>query len=185
MFPYISHRCHRYNQRYVPLKNGERLVKFNTQMYESCGHTVTGLQSLGYAASVDKFNKYVYGCLDYGKLRILSEEQFKEDAKHMTNLLKYCANHNIDAYIFSNAPPTWINTSLYYLIEDVQRLNVSILPQTATYLKPTSHMYTMLEQTTLNSYSRIVYVDGKFINILPIVGRPKWEGVLLNVLVAS
>lgn len=176
LFPVVSLRCQRFLQKYVSVRNTSKISELNTQLYDSCGHTVLGLQKLGYNVSIKEFNNYIYDFVDYSKMRYLAEENPSE-VKHLDHLLKFCGKNNVDPYVFSNAPPVWVNTSLYYLAPTMQ--SVKVITNTKTNLKPNKVLYDEVEED-LSSYEKIIFVDDKIINLLPIIQRPKWQGVLLS-----
>jgi hypothetical protein len=180
LFPDVSKRCHKYIQKYIPIRNIENVEELNTQLYQATGHTVLGLQQLGFPASVSEFNQYIYDSLDFKKLSIIEMEN-KEENMQFTSLLCFCNENNIDPYIFSNAPPKWVSTTLSYMLPKSDLLSrVRILKNPHNKLKPTTSLYDSIEDNVLFDYDQIVFVDDKVINLLPVICRPKWNVMLLT-----
>lgn len=179
LFPVVSQRCKRYIQRYIPIKNHEKVGDLNAQLYDTCGHTVIGLQKLGYNATIKEFNNYIYEFLDYEKLKCMSGHEYSEEANQFLNLFTFCSQNKIDPYIFSNAPPLWVHHTMYYLAPSLKD-QVKIINDTCQYLKPDPLIYEKLEKTALKDYDNIVFVDDKIINILPVVDRSRWMSLLMT-----
>jgi hypothetical protein len=157
-----------------------------------------GLYRLGYSASIQRFNSYVYGAINYDALLADSAESHKAIMSDLYDL----GNHH-DTYIFSNAPVTWCSEVMKRLVkslppstsvnESVQTLNT--LPQNAhyvapglhvlqtPYLKPDVRAYEDIERMFLHvdkkRDDKFYFVEDSFVNLAPVVSRPRWRSMLL------
>jgi FMN phosphatase YigB (HAD superfamily) len=147
----------------------------NKSLYQSAGHTLLGLQKLGYETSLDDFNKYVYGGLDYSILRDDLSDLHKHDVEVMKTMKSMCADNGVDVYIFSNAPDVWCDTVSEALFSFT-------FPTTSSFtnglFKPNPFTYTKVDQH-LNS-DRYFFVDDKIINFVNMPKTGKWKGCWLN-----
>lgn len=159
----VSHRCSQYVARVTGTKDFEKASALNKHLYESTGHTVLGLRSIGYNVCIDEFNKFVY------KSRICFKNT---DNTEVLALEKACKNNNITPYIYSNAPDSWVEDVLVSMGVEMESLgnitNKHLKPEPISYEKVENHVKT-------DGY---ILIDDKMINIIPIVGKKGWTGCL-------
>ena len=156
---YVAHRCNKFVSHVTRIKNKEQARFINKSLYEKTGHTVLGLQAMGYNISVKEFNDYVYNKkLDLGEIC----------NKELVGLEKRCRAMNLDVYIYSNAPDSWVENVLTAMNTKIPTLgNI-----TSEHIKPNIESYNMVEAIFKNK--PIMFVDDKMINIEPVLNRNNW-----------
>ena len=161
----VTNRCHAYVKIITKTKTPEILNKY---LYETTGHTVLGLQKLGYDATITTFNKFVYNSIDPN---IFSTKK-NDNTKILIDLKKKCHEKKTDLYIFSNAPDSYVHKVLTHM--DLSLKNISTLSEiTNSFLKPDTICYKLVEKWL--KVDKITFVDDKVGNILPVINSPKWE----------
>ena len=193
----IRHRCERYVANMTGCHPDSTSAReLNRALYTTYGHTSYGLYRLGYSASRQRFESYVYGSIDYDAM--LSDVGMSHDAT-MRELHALCEHH--DTYIYSNAPLAWCSEVMKRLPRPVLRQQQQQLgrnralqfPEIAPglrilqtpYLKPDVRAYEDIE-TMLSpiKYGRdvekIYFVEDSFANIAPVLRRPRWRSMLFT-----
>lgn len=146
-------------------------------VYIGYGHTVKGLQEIGVSASLAEYNNFVYSTIDYKKLREVNNT-FEEVRKLST----YCQQNDIETYMFTNAPYSWVENMLqdeYDIIShfpDVRRY-VGVSSDDEVYLKPGKHIYDAITDK-FQGYKQIIFVDDSASNFKPCVKNSLWTNVL-------
>lgn len=167
LFAHVNARCKSYIGKYTNIRNPDKVREINDQLYASSGHTLLGLQKLGYSATRQDFNRHVYDFLDYSCLGNLSKE-----TTDLKNLLQLCKKNNISVRVFSNSPEIWVHSFL-------RAMQCSQVPVLATNsLKPEESCYTEVENMFQNS--EIYFVDDKIVNLIPVLHRERWTPVLFS-----
>jgi FMN phosphatase YigB (HAD superfamily) len=161
---HIAFRCQQYVRKITGIKNPIKVSILNKQLYESTGHTFLGLKNLGYPINLDEFNEYVYD-----DMSIIKNINAKE-TNQLTLLKKKCEDKNIKIYIFSNAPIIWSHTILSHMNCDIPILS-------SEYLKPQIEYYNIVESIISE---KILFVDDKLMNIMPVINRKRWTTYLFN-----
>lgn len=205
----IRDRCERYVSNMTschPTSSAAR--QLNRALYTTYGHTMYGLYRLGYSASLQRFNSYVYGAINYDALMADSAELHKAIMADLYDLSKH---H--DTYIFSNAPVTWCLEIMGRLVTLLppsclssvdERPVPEHLPRNAhyvapglhilqtPYLKPDVRAYEDIERMFLHvdqkggvlsnnnkKDDKFYFVEDSFVNLAPVVSRPRWRSMLL------
>jgi FMN phosphatase YigB (HAD superfamily) len=170
----IYHRCQRYVQKHTGMRNPIKLQEVNKELYDACGHTALGLQKLGYEnVTLSEFNEFVYSNLDMRELR-----ENCDDGDDLRAFVDSAYAKGMRVYIFSNAPDTWCKEALSLM--GAPELPSVYNAVTSQYLKPTQAAYDAVERIVEHDVDKIVFVDDKIINHLPILNNPRWESVLMT-----
>jgi FMN phosphatase YigB (HAD superfamily) len=172
----VSKRCQYYVKRHTRINDMKKVKELNRNLYESTGHTVLGLQKLGYLVDMDDFNHFVYDYIDYSIFDDIHIEN-KKDIETLKKIQKVCDDKDITLCIFSAAPRKWCETVLSIMGEEDLR-DIHILSDTISgLLKPDRRCYDIIE----NQFKGmdINFVDDKLINLLPVHGNSKWTNYLL------
>lgn len=156
----ISQRILQYVQKSVKsIRNNQDLSRLNEYLYKTYGHTVIGLNKLGYNINIHDFNDYVYSELPYSDI---------------------CMNEDIvfppDTFLFSNAPEYYCNKISKQTLPNVRH----ILPFycDSFFLKPEKRIYTQISQ--LFAMYDITFIDDSFINLKPVIDNEQWTPILFN-----
>ena len=157
----IVKRCQALVHKSIKHVDVESCKKINKQLYESTGHTVLGLQRLGFMdLSISEFDKLVYEKIDYKVELATIADTHKKDIQGIRNIYKYCEEAGIDTWIFSNAPDSWC-----YSISHM--MDIPILPSTrslVTTLKPNPQCYAEVEKKVKSD--KYIFVDDKMMNLV-------------------
>lgn len=165
---HVIQRCQAYVQLFTKTKTPEKLNKY---LYETTGHTVIGLQKLGYPATVQTFNNFVYNSLDPNVFRTKKYE----NTEKLIELKETCKDRNVDFYIFSSAPKSYVEEVLTHM--DTSLKNIETLSEiTNALLKPDPWCYKAVEAYI--RADKITFVDDKLVNILPVINSPRWTNYL-------
>lgn len=140
--------------------------KINKKMYTSFGHTVIGLQKLGYDISVEDYNKFVFGGFPYGSLKDSSVAQ----------RWKECEGVCKDMYVFSNSPTEYCNMIACTDLPNVRDL-MSCTGK-GNLLKPESGVYKAVSDVFPEHI--IHFLDDSQINITGASKFPLWKGYLYD-----
>ncbi len=173
----VVDRCTNFVHKVVKCPNKEFASKLNKDLYYNAGHTLYGLNKLGYEGVNEKdFEKYVYKDIDYNDYLYNVTETHKSDIESFKHLETHCKKNNIEMLFFSNAPDIWC-----YSI--CNKMGISQLPTTYSYmsrLKPEPQSYMDLD-LHLNS-DLYVFVDDKLTNLLntPNTNPNKWQCIWMH-----
>lgn len=163
----IAERSTRYCNKFVKSHNASFLDNFHRHLYKTHGHTVLGLQKIGYDASITDYNNEVFSNLNFMGM----ENEF-DNTKTINDLIYCLSSCNIDTYLFSNAPNSWTVPLLKQMNVKISEDNVLQLP----HLKPTKELYDTIEYIFGNN--QLIFVDDNMINFSPIFQNKKWKKVL-------
>lgn len=157
----VVERCNNFVHKVVKCKDKEFATRLNKELYYNAGHTLYGLNKLGYKGVDEKdFEEYVYKDINYNDYLYNVRETHKEDIESFNNLEDYCKKNNIKMRFFSNAPDIWC-----YSI--CNKMGISEIPSTYSFmscLKPEPKSYADVE---FNLGSDVyVFVDDKLTNLL-------------------
>lgn len=159
----VSVKATQYVQKFIKLPYKEAHI-MNKYMYTTFGHTVKGLEKLGYKTDIEDFNRYVYNDINYNALfKHLNKEKDLQDLNYIID--------KFDPVIFSNSPKIWYKTALNYMNIDIKSINMG------SYLKPDPQIYKDLEKLT---DKKIYFVDDNFINFSNTILNPRWENIMLD-----
>jgi FMN phosphatase YigB (HAD superfamily) len=102
-------------------------------------------------------------------------------------LSETCRRHNVDMYLFSNAPYTWCSEIMRYMhadrhvppeniiTSDHEVFNHSLKPDRSVYLNMFNYLYFKKYEEL-----RCMMVDDSFTNLMPLIGDANWEPVLFS-----
>lgn len=160
----VYSRCQKFVHMHIDsIRNPVKIAELNKSLYESSGHTVIGLQKLGYDVKVHEFNQFVYDHINYTSLADFASSN-KNLVHDMLALKDFCDNSGVSLGIFSNAPNQWCKTILHYIDPDLETIpTLSYI--TDNYLKPSDACYKHA-QRAFRSYKHVTFVDDKMINLV-------------------
>jgi hypothetical protein len=157
---YVYDRILDYMQKVTGIFDKASVTKLNKELYTTYGHTLIGLQQMGYVVDIHDFNQYVYGeSKKNSRLALTQSETFD-----MCSLMMQCVAHDFDLMLFSNAHNDWLTTFVQWnpTLFDLQD---NIITKHGV-LKPTKESYTITDKYLRNkSYTDIYFVDDKSDNI--------------------
>ncbi len=177
----ISHRCQMYSNKFVSIRNPIKLREFNTEIYNTYGHTLVGLQKLGHVkANINEFNSYVYDGLIGGDLRSLKDTHYT-DIKSFKRLLSMAQDNDIKVFMFSNAPDKWCNMVCHYMgiSENEQPTSLHGLLLESSVLKPSVLGYMMVERELVD-FEDLFLLDDKMLNLKNIMYNSRWTKLLMS-----
>lgn len=163
----IAERSTRYCNKFVKSHNASFLDNFHRHLYKTHGHTVLGLQKIGYDATINDYNKEVFSNLNF-----MGMENEWDNTKVINDLLYFLKAKGVDTYLFSNAPNSWTIPLLKEMEVKISEDNVLQLP----HLKPTKELYDTIEY--IFGENQLIFVDDNMINFNPIFGNQKWMKLL-------
>lgn len=168
----ISRRSQNFVQMITKVQNETQARNLNVHLYKNYGHTVLGLQKMGYKVSVEDFNKYVYSDLNYNKLFEDIRRTNREDIRSFTELSSFCRNQKIPVYMFSNAPNEWCGTIMDMMLQNETFYN---FVDTSDQLKPSFVLYENISYKFKGK--KIVFVDDSFINFTNTFCNKQWTNI--------
>lgn len=171
----VSNRCELYVKKHTRMTDIAKVKELNRNLYEATGHTLLGLQKLGYSANIKDFNKFVYDNIDYSLFDDIKDTN-KQDITTVKKIQQICKNNEIDICIFSAAPYKWCKKILLMMDEDLDDIQI-LSDITERFLKPDKECYRRIEQIFRGK--ELCFVDDKLINILPVYSNSKWMNFLL------
>jgi FMN phosphatase YigB (HAD superfamily) len=162
----------------------------NKLLYSQFGHTFTGLKRV---YNIPK-SSYDFSNFVYDDDLLTSLENVKLDGDLLKNsvdmkyVLSHCKNHDIEVYLFSNAPYVWCKTVVDTMQLSSHINNDQILSSDHDVfqqkLKPDRSVYDTI--TRYISYKRrdhhiqFTYVDDSFVNLVPVLGDGSWKPIFFN-----
>lgn len=168
----------------------EEAESINHLLYTNFGHTHLGLNRVYNTARTSKdFADFVYDdkMIDDVKTIVLDGDSLKTSVD-IQYVVKSCKNHDIDVFLFSNAPYTWCraiidNMGLKSTIEDRNILASDhdvfaggLKPQRAVYDNVCNYLAHMYRDSSL----QISFVDDSFTNLIPVLGDGRWRPIYFN-----
>ena len=173
----VISRIEKFVSRYIKV-NPSTLSKINKDIYTSTGHTVLGLQNLGFDANIEEFNEYVYGRLNYDFLFNNIRRTHEKDIRILIGLKEYCDKNDVALNIFSNAPKIWCDGVLSQMSEELLSMNNIENIIGKNVLKPGLSVYSIIEKKL--HFDKFYFVDDKFANFMPVYNSTKWIKILLE-----
>ena len=173
----IVTRCNQFVQKHVGIRDPVKCAEINRHLYETHGHTVLGLQRIGYNCNINQFNSFVYSHLNPFEVRNHAKKAM-QDATQFREMIQFANAQGIDLYLFSNAPDTWC----YNVLDgwDVPKSAVASLSCiTCHTLKPEAKCYQYVDSLLYES-DVIYFADDKFINLSNVVDQKKWVKVMVT-----
>lgn len=163
----IAERSTRYCNKFIKSHNVAFVDNLHRHLYKTHGHTVIGLQKLGYNAHLNEYNKDVFSNLDFMGM----DNEF-ENIKEVNDTITYLKSHGINTYVFSNAPSSWTVPLMKQMKLNIPEHNVlDILA-----LKPMEETYHNIEYIFGDNH--LIFVDDNMINFMPIIDRCNWTKIL-------
>jgi FMN phosphatase YigB (HAD superfamily) len=165
----VSNRAARYVKNHTKRLNKESHV-LNTYLYKTFGHTVTGLQRIGYhEANMAEYNDFVYNNIDF--------DQMAKDVEteKLYTLLEHCRSFDVDVEIFTNSPAIWHENILsrVYLPYKVPITNM------CGRMKPDPQVYIDIEKR--KPHHRLYFVDDSFQNFSThTLFSDKWVNIMFG-----
>lgn len=147
-------------------------------LYKGYGHTLCGLKDMGLDVSLKDYNDLIYKTIDYKVVR-----QTNNDMNDVRNLIQFCKNKNIDMFMFSNAPKTWMestlenDTDIIESIPDVRDI-LKISENDEMYLKPQSYIYDALEKRFQDT--KCIFVDDNISNFRYVMHNSNWKKIVCS-----
>jgi FMN phosphatase YigB (HAD superfamily) len=177
---HISARCTHYAKQFIKVRNPIKAAEINRHLYTNYGHTVLGLQKLGFQdANLFDFNRYVYDSFDYSGNFKSIRETHKTDSDSMFRFFDAMESKGIGIKIFSNAPPAWCSTILGRMCPGIEA--IECIPSTSRYLKPQLQCYAEAERFVSDKgYDHCIFIDDSMLNLGQVVGDPKWTNILFS-----
>jgi FMN phosphatase YigB (HAD superfamily) len=164
----VSNRATRYVQKFTKANIRDAAI-INKYLYKSFGHTVTGLNKIGYPATMEDYNKTVYHHIDYTLVAS------RMDTGAIYELLDQCHRYGIKVMLFTNSPPCWhenimARIPLPYEIEKVNMLGL---------LKPDPKLYIDIEKKHRDQ--KLYFVDDSFTNFASYtLFKPNWINIMYD-----
>jgi len=174
----VSLKCQRMMSHFINIKSPAKLQEINNALYQTTGHTVIGLNRLGFKVSPQAFNKVVYDTFDYTAFKNIGQTH-KRDIDDLCKLADFCSPNDIYLGIFSNAPDTWCKTILQAMSAQLSEIP-TMSCVTDNNLKPLDDTYDIIEKNILNKFSKFTFVDDKILNLLPVMENQKWTKIWLS-----
>jgi hypothetical protein len=137
----------------VPQQQSENI---NMSLYQTYGHTVLGLQKLGYPVTLQDFDDFIYDNMPYTVFRDATIPELPPST-----------------YVFSNAPSEYIDKIAQKKMPNIRDLNLLNVKEP---LKPKKWVYEQL--TSVFPDHQIFFVDDSMINFTHSMDMPNWVNVL-------
>lgn len=172
----VASRSHMYVKRFIP-RASDSLCN---EIYTTYGHTVRGLQALGFNANKTTYNQFVYQYIDQTYFQDVRAEQRHQRAT--ADLFKFvgtCIRYEIPLYIFSNAPDGWCKTALKVMDPkgDLEAAMPSLSHLMNDSFKPDKSVYDNIEKVL--SEEELWFVDDRLANFVPIMDNLRWKKTLI------
>lgn len=155
----VSKKAAQYVKNIIHVKdrNDDFYNKMNKYLYKTYGHTVLGLNKLGYKANIHDFNDYVYSDLPYDDISMNTDIILPDNT-----------------YIFSNAPTAYCNKITNKVLPNIR----DVIPTyyDIFFLKPEKRIYSQIEETFHDC--SFTFIDDSLINLNPILHKPRWTPIL-------
>lgn len=163
----IAERSTRFCNKFIKTSNINFADNFHRHLYKTYGHTVLGLQKIGYDVSVDDYNKEVFGDINF-----YCVDNEWDNRTTVKKLIRSLGMKGVPTFLFSNAPNYWTVPLLRKM--DVG-INEEHVLQMST-LKPSIDTFNQME--TLFPQKSFCFVDDNMINFQNIFERANWNKVL-------
>ena len=149
---YVSHKMN------VTQSEARRINKIQ---YKIHGHTVKYLQQEGFDVSIDDFNDFVYGGLDYDDIR---EHIECSDILRWVDLTNLNTSQRKKSILFTNAPEIWVEKTLDFMGGKPEMFFDSMYYADSIYeLKPNPVTYHVIE--TEYPDDKLLFIDDSIMNI--------------------
>lgn len=172
----VTKRCVNLVHKTIPNITKDQAALINKDIYENYGHTVYGLQKMGYSITMQDFNDIIYNDFDYDLWFRRLKDTNKDDVVAFEKLYDFCTGKNIPIYMFSNAPDSWCNNIMSNI--DMEYTKIPSTKMFTSVLKPDVRSYHDIDNHITDD---ICFVDDKYSNLYPIIDRSKWiYGLWMN-----
>lgn len=170
---YVTRKIEKLVQDVTGEKDIEHVKQMNKELYTQYGHTLLGLQHMGYNITLDDFNDYVYGNVESYRHFTFSEKEIID----VCTMIMRSKRMNTDIMLFSNADVLWLTNFLrwdptLYAIQDIVDDFGVLKPQRDCYDLVNTYLKEKLE------YDSIYFVDDSKKNIE--AAPESWVKILFN-----
>lgn len=172
----VGARCRNYMGMYMGIRDPVQKRKVNQLLYKSHGHTLLGLQALGYRCNVFDFNEYVYSNIDYKNLAqgVLDGEFSRVELDALAE--------EFEVFIFSNARSDWVYGVCRELDYDISG-KCRVLDVGDYYLKPEQSAYKLaldMVRDWVPNGKPVMFVDDSLLNICGVINNPLWLPIMFD-----
>lgn len=162
----------------------------NTLLYSQFGHTHIGMKRVyNIDHTIDDFSAHVYDdeMLDKLHSTVLDGELMK-NSTDVRLIANKCKMHDIEMYLFSNAPYVWCKTVVDVLmLQDVIAQDQILCSDHDVFqgsLKPQKRVYDTIANVISHKHRdddiQLIYVDDSFTNLVPVLGDSRWRPIYFN-----
>lgn len=172
----VAKRCASFVGSKMNIASIDKSTNVNRYLYTNFGHTLLGLKALGYECSLQEFNDYVYGDIDYNELceDIIRHEAF--DNLGLQNLLDQSEN----VYIFSNAPHSWIYNIMKSCCPNTLMKNTKYI-DTHNCLKTSRYLYhEICTRLSRNDSDKLFFIDDSLKNLEIVLHDDRFNCILFD-----
>lgn len=168
----VHDRILNYVKHVTGVEQADVVRNINKQLYEKHGHTLLGLQSMGYQVTIEDFNAFVYNDIKSCNLSLTQAETFQ-----IVSFMIQCNYNGIDVMLFSNASMNWLTN---FMTWDCTLYNVQYnIVHTKKILKPSPDTYITADAYLKEKgYDNVFFIDDKLDNL--IVTPPQWHCILFR-----
>lgn len=167
----ISNRSAKFVSKKLKMSfSNARMV--NTTRYKVHGHTVKYLQHIGVDTSLEEYNEYVFGNIDWDDIALNLKNDDHEPIIDVYLLNKLQGQKCV---LFSNAPRLWVDKTLEALGTHVDILFDEVFScETLDQLKPNEKVYKDIERRYPDD--DLLFIDDSILNIHGLGERwkPHW-----------
>ena len=133
----------------------------NSTRYKVHGHTVKYLNDIGYDATLEEYNDFVFGEFDWDDLYRNVQDS---DYDPIIDVLLLNKVQNQKCVLFSNAPRVWVNKTLEILGADQTALfDIIVTCETLDELKPAPTLYEDIEECYPED--DLLFIDDSILNL--------------------
>ena len=169
----VGQLCTQFVEKRTKLKKSATVL--NKNLYSAYGHTVLGLNALGYETSKDEFNEFVYGQINYEDFRDIRDTHCSDVLEYKRVYEWFRGQSRYDLTIFSNAPDLWTSTISRMMIDEEVP---SLAGQMGEFFKPQRECYDAVDKAhgSAHGSGSIVFLDD---NLMNVVESPEsWKSLL-------
>ena len=162
----------------------------NSLLYSQFGHTHIGMKRVyNIDHTIHDFSAQVYDdeMLDKLSSTVLDGELMK-NSTDVRLIANKCMMHDIDMYLFSNAPYVWCkNVVNLLMLQDVISNDNILCSDHDVFqgsLKPQKLVYDTIADVISHKHRdddiQLIYVDDSFTNLVPVLGDRRWRPIYFN-----
>lgn len=133
----------------------------NATRYKVHGHTVKYLNDIGTKATLEEYNDFVFGNLNWDQLKM---NIIDADYDPIIDVLLLNKVQDQKCVLFSNAPRVWVDNTLKALGADQSALfDIMVTCETLDELKPNPTLYNVIEECYPDN--QLLFIDDSILNI--------------------